>query len=45
MLAGMGIETGVRLDEVVQASRYLAGVRGESPASRYFAAATAACEP
>jgi isopropylmalate/homocitrate/citramalate synthase len=45
MLAGMGIETGVRLDDVVQASRYLAGVRGEAPASRYYAAATAACEP
>ena len=45
MLAGMGIETGVRLDDVVQASRYLAGVRGEAPASRYFAAAAAACEP
>jgi len=41
LLHGMGIETGVDLDAVVAASRYLAGVRGMAPASRYYAAATA----
>lgn len=41
LLHGMGIETGVNLDAVVAASRYLAGVRGLAPASRYYAAATA----
>jgi isopropylmalate/homocitrate/citramalate synthase len=41
MLDGMGIETGVRLEGVVAASRFLAGVRGAAPASRYFAAAIA----
>ncbi|MGE5334952.1 MAG: hydroxymethylglutaryl-CoA lyase [Nitrososphaerota archaeon] len=41
LLHGMGIETGVNLDAVVAASRYLAGVRGLEPASRYYAAATA----
>jgi isopropylmalate/homocitrate/citramalate synthase len=41
LLHGMGIETGIDLDAVVAASRYLAGVRGMTPASRYYAAATA----
>ena len=41
LLHGMGIETGVDLDAVVAASRYLADVRGMAPASRYYAAATA----
>jgi isopropylmalate/homocitrate/citramalate synthase len=41
MLDGMAIETGVRLDGVVAASQFLAGVRGSAPASRYFAAALA----
>ncbi|HEX6817007.1 MAG TPA: hydroxymethylglutaryl-CoA lyase, partial [Ktedonobacterales bacterium] len=43
MLRGMGIETGVDLDAVVEASRFLASVRGKAPASRYYAAATASC--
>jgi isopropylmalate/homocitrate/citramalate synthase len=43
MLHGMGIETGVDLDAVVKASRFLASVRGAAPASRYYAAATAIC--
>lgn len=43
MLHGMGIETGVDLAAVVEASRFLASVRGSAPASRYFAAATASC--
>jgi hydroxymethylglutaryl-CoA lyase len=41
MLHGMGVETGVELDAVVEASRFLAGVRRTAPASRYYAAATA----
>ncbi len=41
MLHGMGIETGVDLAKVVEASTFLAGVRGKAPASRYYAAATA----
>jgi hydroxymethylglutaryl-CoA lyase len=41
MLDGMGIETGVDLARVVEASTFLAGVIGKEPASRYYAAATA----
>lgn len=41
MLHGLGVETGVNLDAVVEASAYLAAVRGQPPASRYYAAATA----
>ncbi|HET7081944.1 MAG TPA: hydroxymethylglutaryl-CoA lyase [Chloroflexia bacterium] len=41
MLDGLGIHTGVDLDKVVAASRYLAGVRGSVPASKYFQAAQA----
>jgi hydroxymethylglutaryl-CoA lyase len=40
LLHGMGIVTGVDLDAVVAASRFLAGVRAAAPASRYYAAAT-----
>lgn len=43
MLHGLGIETGVDLAKVVEASGFLAGVRGQAPASRYYAAATAVC--
>lgn len=43
MLHGMGIETGVDLAAVVEASRFLADIRGKAPASRYYAAATAVC--
>ncbi|HLJ80341.1 MAG TPA: hydroxymethylglutaryl-CoA lyase [Ktedonobacterales bacterium] len=43
MLHGLGIETGINLDVVVAASAFLAGVRGQLPASRYYAAATAVC--
>jgi hydroxymethylglutaryl-CoA lyase len=42
MLHGLGVQTGVDLDKVVAASAYLAGVRGQAPASKYFAAAQAA---
>lgn len=41
MLHGLGIETGVSLDLVVEASRFLAAATGRTPASRYYAAATA----
>jgi isopropylmalate/homocitrate/citramalate synthase len=41
MLDGLGIYTGVDLDKVVAASRYLAGVRGGVPASKYYQAAQA----
>ncbi|MEO7002847.1 MAG: hydroxymethylglutaryl-CoA lyase [Ktedonobacterales bacterium] len=41
LLRGLGAETGVDLSAVVEASRFLAGVRGAAPASRYYAAATA----
>jgi isopropylmalate/homocitrate/citramalate synthase len=44
LLHGLGLETGVRLEAVVEASRFLAGVRGRAPVSRYYAAATAAGE-
>ncbi len=41
MLEGLGIETGVSLSDVVEASRLLASATGRVPSSRYFAAATA----
>jgi len=36
MLHGMGIETGVDLDKVVAATRFILGVLNRPPASRYF---------
>ena len=42
MLHGLGIETGVDLDKVVAASRFIAGKLGRAPASKYLQAATAA---
>jgi isopropylmalate/homocitrate/citramalate synthase len=41
MLERLGIETGVSLEGVVAASRYLAEASGTSPSSRYYEAATA----
>jgi isopropylmalate/homocitrate/citramalate synthase len=41
MLHGIGIETGIELARVVEASAFLAGILGKPPASRYYAAATA----
>lgn len=41
MLHGMGIQTGVDLDAVVIASRFIAGVLGRLPTSRYLQAALA----
>jgi hydroxymethylglutaryl-CoA lyase len=42
MLHGLGIETGVNLDAVVEASARIAAHVGHAPASRYFHAARAA---
>ncbi|HUS14403.1 MAG TPA: hydroxymethylglutaryl-CoA lyase [Chloroflexia bacterium] len=42
LLDGLGIQTGVDLGKVVAASAYLASVRGQAPASKYFAAARTA---
>jgi isopropylmalate/homocitrate/citramalate synthase len=39
MLDGLGIETGVELDKVVEASAYLMRATGRPPPSRYFQAA------
>jgi isopropylmalate/homocitrate/citramalate synthase len=41
MLHGIGIDTGVSLDGVVAASRYLAEATGKVPPSRYYRAAVA----
>ena len=41
MLHGMGIETGVDLNAVIEASRCIAGVLGRIPTSRYYQAAMA----
>ncbi len=41
LLSGLDVETGVDLEKVVAASAFLARARGQAPASRYYAAATA----
>jgi isopropylmalate/homocitrate/citramalate synthase len=41
MLHGLGIETGIDLDQVVAASRYLGEATGRMPAGRYLQAALA----
>jgi hydroxymethylglutaryl-CoA lyase len=41
MLDGLGIESGVVLQGVTEASRFLASVTGRRPASRYYRAASA----
>lgn len=43
MLHGMGIRTGVDLDKVVAATRFIAPFLGHSPTSKYFQAAESAC--
>jgi len=43
MLHGMGIHTGVDLDKVVAASRFIAPLLGHEPTSKYYQAALAAC--
>ncbi|GER86389.1 hydroxymethylglutaryl-CoA lyase [Dictyobacter vulcani] len=42
MLHGMGIQTGVDLDKVVEATRYIAPFLGHLPTSKYYQAAIAA---
>jgi len=44
MLHGMGIDTGVDLDQVVAATRFIAPFLGHLPTSKYFQAAESACE-
>lgn len=41
MLEGLGIQTGVSLQAVVEASAFLAGVLDRAPSSKYFQATTA----
>ncbi len=43
MLHGMGIHTGVDLEKVVAATRFIAPLLGHAPTSKYYQAATAAC--
>ncbi len=43
MLHGLGIETGVDLAKVVEATSFLAPLLGHEPTSKYWRAATAAC--
>ncbi len=42
MLHGMGIETGVDLDKVVEATRFIAPLLGHAPTSKYYQAAMCA---
>jgi len=41
MLHGMGIQTGVNLERVVAATRFIAPLLGHAPTSKYYQAATA----
>ena len=43
MLHGMGIHTGVDLEKVVAATRFIAPLLGHAPTSKYYQAATSAC--
>ena len=43
MLHGMGIETGIDLENVVEASRFIQGVLGHPLSSRYLAVGSPAC--
>lgn len=43
MLHGMGIQTGIDLDKVVAATRFIAPYLGHVPTSKYYQAAEAAC--
>ncbi len=44
MLHGMGIATGVDLDKVVAATRFIAPLLGHAPTSKYFQAAESSCK-
>ena len=43
MLHGMGIETGVDLEKVVEATRFIAPLLGHAPTSKYYQAHEATC--
>lgn len=43
MLHGMGIHTGVKLEKVVEATRFIAPFLGHAPTSKYYQAALSAC--
>lgn len=43
MLHGMGISTGVNLEKVVAATRFIAPLLGHSPTSKYYQAAESEC--
>ena len=43
MLHGMGISTGVNLDQVVAATRFIAPLLGHTPTSKYYQAAESDC--
>jgi hydroxymethylglutaryl-CoA lyase len=43
MLHGMGISTGVNLDKVVAATRFIAPLLGHAPTSKYYQAAESQC--
>ncbi|HVF99652.1 MAG TPA: hydroxymethylglutaryl-CoA lyase [Chloroflexia bacterium] len=43
MLDGLGVESGVQLEKVVEASRFITGVLNKPPASRYLQAYLAQC--
>lgn len=43
MLYGMGISTGVNLDKVVAATRFIAPLLGHAPTSKYYQAAESQC--
>src|SRR6266516_990813 len=43
MLHGMGIHTGVNLEKVVAATRFIAPLLGHTPTSKYYQAAESAC--
>jgi isopropylmalate/homocitrate/citramalate synthase len=43
MLHGIGIHTGVDLEKVVEATRFIAPFLGHAPTSKYYQAASAAC--
>ncbi|HYL41948.1 MAG TPA: hydroxymethylglutaryl-CoA lyase [Ktedonobacteraceae bacterium] len=45
MLHGMGIQTGVSLERVVEATSFIAPLLGHAPTSKYYQAAVSACNP
>jgi isopropylmalate/homocitrate/citramalate synthase len=45
MLHGMGIQTGVNLERVVEATSFITPLLGHAPTSKYYQAAVSACNP